>query len=174
MQALDTPSQSGTALSPVLSVASSQSAEQPSVSGHLISFTEPGGVPGSLMRPVKFTWQFCQKGEVPFGAIEGGVDKNGKTLYIARGWYDGGLHVGKMCTSFGGLLIGYHGKEIKLSDYYVLCGDARMLRWMYISRTVRKNTLQIGKAGPHVENGASYTYNGKEVPAEKYNVLAYL
>ncbi|KAI9591312.1 hypothetical protein BDF19DRAFT_426444 [Syncephalis fuscata] len=176
--------------------------------------------------PPKFNWIYAHLGAIPRNAIQGGIDKNGRQLFIGRqvynhfisnrvkingavliiisGWYNNVLYVGKLSAKFKGLLIGCNGKELKLDDYYVLCGEASYLRWVphttllndpqsqwhlvegaksqddsgqhlrYIARINYKNTLQVGQTGDDYKQSASFTYNGKEINSDTYDVLVFL
>jgi hypothetical protein len=42
--------------------------------------------------------------------VQGGYEANGTPLYIGRGEYSGGVHIGKVAPHLGGLLIAYGGK----------------------------------------------------------------
>jgi hypothetical protein len=42
--------------------------------------------------------------------VQGGYEADGTPLYIGRGEYKGGIHVGKVGAHLGGLLIAYGGK----------------------------------------------------------------
>ncbi|ORY02974.1 hypothetical protein K493DRAFT_334396 [Basidiobolus meristosporus CBS 931.73] len=75
-------------------------------------------------------WVYASGGSIPPNAVQGGVESDGKPLFIARQFYQGGLHVGKVGPHLKSISLGYDGKEINLKDYYVLCGDARQLRWV--------------------------------------------
>ncbi|KAF9456826.1 hypothetical protein BDZ94DRAFT_1326699 [Collybia nuda] len=60
------------------------------------------------------------------------------------------------------------GKEIPANA--ILAGEERR-QPLYIARTFYENGLFIGRAGRHLERGASISYNGLEVHVDSYEVL---
>ncbi|KAK9719240.1 hypothetical protein K7432_004934 [Basidiobolus ranarum] len=167
----------------------------------------PPGQNGQYMEPPpqyqqkpKFEWVHATDGSVPPNAVQGGIEADGKPLFIARQYYQGGLHPGKAAPHLKGLAIGYAGKEITLKEYYVLCGDARQLRWieckgpvrtdswkpiegceekdgkpLYVAKVRTQGGEHLGKTGPHLKGGMNYSYGGKEkTHKDTYYVLAYL
>ncbi|ORX93510.1 hypothetical protein K493DRAFT_338247 [Basidiobolus meristosporus CBS 931.73] len=157
---------------------------------------KPGGNP----HQPAFDWIYASGGSIPPNAVQGGVEADGKPLFIARQFYQGGLHIGKAAPHLKGIAIGYGGKEISLKDYYVLCGDARQLRWvechgtcnpdnwrpieaghendgkpLFIAKTRYDGGEHIGKVGTHLKGGMCFGYGGKEkTTKDAYYVLAYL
>ncbi|KAK9768710.1 hypothetical protein K7432_000463 [Basidiobolus ranarum] len=147
-----------------------------------------------------YDWIYASGGAIPPNAVQGGVESDGKPLFIARQFYQGGLHVGKAAPHLKSISIGYGGKEINLKDYYVLCGDARQLRWvechgvckpdnwrpieaghesdgkpLFVSKTRYDGGEHVGKAGTHLNGGMSFGFGGKEkTTKDSYFVLAYL
>jgi hypothetical protein len=144
-------------------------------------------------------WVACENGAVPEDSVQGGHEADGTPLYVGRGEYENGVHIGKVAPHLGGLLIAYGGKEIKLKKYEVLTGDEMKLRWLtcsgpnipdgwvpieagyedngrklYVARVEHGGGLHIGKAGLHLVDGVSFPYNAKELTAEKYWVLVHL
>ncbi|ORX94950.1 hypothetical protein K493DRAFT_315259 [Basidiobolus meristosporus CBS 931.73] len=142
-------------------------------------------------------WVFASKGQIPPNAVQGGVEPDGKPLFVARQFHDGGLHVGKAAPHLGGLNIGYGGKEVHFDDYYVLVGDARCLKWveakgpvqpqnwipleggheqdgkeLFIGKTRYEGGEHIGKVGTHFKQGINFGYGGKEKQADSYYVLS--
>lgn len=132
------------------------------------------------------------------GVVQGGAEADGKPLYVGRGEHKKGIHIGKVSPQYGGLLIGYGGKEIKLKKYQVLCGDASQLRWvecegnnfpqgwtlveggkeadntpLYIAKAHYRGGQHVGKSGPHLKMGASFSCDGKEINTPNYSVLSY-
>lgn len=65
-------------------------------------------------------WVKSSQGEVPPGAIPGGLTIDGEILYIGRGSHDGSLTVGKVQSSHSTLYIAFDGQEISLPDYEIL------------------------------------------------------
>ena len=74
----------------------------------------------NVTTPMPLTTISASSGTVPLGAIRGGTDSNGLTLYVCAASYAGGLHPGKVRTGLGGCLIPYGGGEITVSNYEVL------------------------------------------------------
>ena len=64
-------------------------------------------------------WVEASDGYIPRNAVVGG-DEDGAKLYIARAFYKGGTHPGKIKEGWNGCNIGYGGKEITLRNYEVL------------------------------------------------------
>ncbi|KAJ2742966.1 hypothetical protein GGI20_004099 [Coemansia sp. BCRC 34301] len=145
-------------------------------------------------------WVTASDGHIPPNPVQGGIESNGTPLFIARAMYKGGMHPGKAGQHLegGGCLIGYGHKEVGLSEYQVLCGDASRLRWvaqdgllnldgcvpypagheetnepLYVAKTLHERSQQLGKCAPHIKKGMSFPYGRKELTAEKYMVLCY-
>jgi len=53
--------------------------------------------------------------------VEGGHEKDGTAVYVARVPYKGATHPGKASEKLGGAYITYGGKEVVVQDYQVLC-----------------------------------------------------
>ncbi|KAK9760576.1 hypothetical protein K7432_015265 [Basidiobolus ranarum] len=174
------------------------------------SYGQSGGPPpGVAVCPPKpsgnpqhpaLDWVYASGGSIPPNAVQGGVETDGKPLFIARQFYQGGLHIGKAAPHLKGIAIGFGGKEISLKDYYVLCGDARQLRWvechgtcnpdnwkpieaghendgkpLFVAKTRYDGGEHIGKVGTHLKGGMCFGYGGKEkTTKDAYYVLAYL
>ncbi|KAI9503724.1 hypothetical protein BX070DRAFT_176398, partial [Coemansia spiralis] len=123
-----------------------------------------------------------------------------KPLFVARAIYKGGLHPGKAGQHLenGGCNIGYGHKEVTVTEYQVLCGDASKLRWvrqegilniqgfvpypagheetgepLYIAKTLHDGSQQLGKCAPHIKKGMAFSYGHKERTTDDYMVLAY-
>lgn len=62
-------------------------------------------------------WLPAINGQIPAGAVAGGAEP-GRTLYICRGWHQGGLHPGKVVE--GRCNIGYGGNEFALTSFELL------------------------------------------------------
>lgn len=147
-----------------------------------------------------FRWVQSQGGQVPPDAVQGGCEEDGRPLYVARQYHEGGLHIGKAAPHIEGCFIVYGGKEIFYKEYYVLCGDARQSRWvecrgqvqpqgwspieagneadgteLYIAKFRYKGGEVIGKAGPNFKDGCCFGYGMKELysaSSDQYFVLA--
>ncbi len=66
-------------------------------------------------------WIAASNGAIPEGAVAGGVDTNGATLYICRDHFNpNDLHPGKIRAGFPGCKIGYGGVEYDRPNYEVL------------------------------------------------------
>ncbi|KAJ2757972.1 hypothetical protein IWQ56_006124 [Coemansia nantahalensis] len=145
-------------------------------------------------------WVSASNGVIPPDPVQGGMEKDGSPLFVARAMYKGGLHPGKMGKHIqdGGCCIGWGHKEINLGEYQVLCGDATQLRWvkqdgalqiqgfvpveagheeegepLYVAKTLYEGSQQLGKCGPHIKKGMSFPYGHKERTTDTYMVLAY-
>ncbi|KAJ2060174.1 hypothetical protein GGI17_003951 [Coemansia sp. S146] len=145
-------------------------------------------------------WVTASNGHIPPNPVQGGIESDGTPLFVARAIYKGGLHPGKAGQHLegGGCTIGYGSKEVGLSEYQVLCGDASRLRWaaqegslniqncvpfpagheesgepLYVAKTLHDRSQQLGKCAPHIKKGMSFPYGHKELTTEKYMVLCY-
>ena len=133
------------------------------------------------------SWRFATNGSVPPGAIVGGWEP-GRTLFVCRTWFGGGLHPGKIVGS--NCNIGWGGKERVLNAYEVLVGDSARVRWvdasfggipdravsggsepgrpnLYVCR-VQYNGWQPGKI---VGENCNFGYGGDEKLSPTYQVL---
>src|SRR5690349_14950664 len=70
-------------------------------------------------------WTGARGGQIPDGAVAYGREADGRDQFICRGAYQGGTHIGKIASGFGGCNIGYGGREITLSEYEVFCWAGR-------------------------------------------------
>ncbi|KAJ2160707.1 hypothetical protein GGF46_002065 [Coemansia sp. RSA 552] len=145
-------------------------------------------------------WVNAAGGHIPPNPVQGGIEKDGTPLFIARAAYKGGLHPAKIGHHLenGGCNLGWGHKEVAVANYQVLCGDASKLRWvrqegplnikgfvpfsagheetgepLYIAKTMHENSQQLGKCAPHIKKGMSFPYGHKERTTDKYLVLAY-
>jgi hypothetical protein len=59
-------------------------------------------------------------GNVPFGAVRGGIDTDGQALYMCTAAYGNGQHPGKVRQQFGACYIPYGGREVAVHSYQVL------------------------------------------------------
>ncbi|KAJ2402483.1 hypothetical protein GGI23_000681 [Coemansia sp. RSA 2559] len=144
-------------------------------------------------------WVSAENGHIPPNAVQGGIEKDGTPLFVARAIYKGGLHPGKAGQHLenGGCNIGFGHKEVAVSEYQVLCGDASRLRWvrqegplniqgfvpypagheetgepLYIAKSLYEGSQQLGKCAPHIKKGMSFPYGHKEKTTDNYMVLA--
>lgn len=77
------------------------------------------------------TWVLTEGHNFPQGALVGGQDDSGKPIYIARGFHENSIQVGKASHSLKhGAVIGYGHKEIDLPKYEILLGDPRAIQWV--------------------------------------------
>ncbi|KAJ1678388.1 hypothetical protein EV182_004153 [Spiromyces aspiralis] len=152
------------------------------------------GADGS--RP-EFQWVKATDRYIPPKAVQGGIEKTGEPLYIARAFFHGGLHPGKAGKHLSkGFSMSFDSKEINLSEYYVLCGNASRLRWVEQNgpvvigdftpvpgghesggetvRSIYNGSQQIGKCASHLKKGMVFGYGGKEKNEGTYNILAYV
>merc|ERR1712168_1184443 len=67
-----------------------------------------------------FDWIYASGGEIPPGAIQGGVDENDEPLYIGRAWHNGCLVPGKVVKDHGCCYVPWGGEEHKYEDYEIL------------------------------------------------------
>ncbi len=92
-------------------------------------------------------------GNVPFGAVRGGIDVGGQTLYICTVWYGDGWQPGKVRQQLGGCYIPYRGLEVEVHDYQVLVPNY----WLSYSGEEPEYDFATG----HEPNGtALYTCRG--------------
>ncbi|KAJ1958671.1 hypothetical protein EC988_000172 [Linderina pennispora] len=150
----------------------------------------------------RFEWVAARDGAIPPRAIAGGVERDGRPLFIARAFFKGGLHPGKAAPHIqnGGFAMGWGGGEHNLNEYFVLCGNANAVQWvavegpvdlhapyrlleagkeadgvpLFVAKANFQNSQQLGKAGPHLSSGMSLGFGGREHNERNYHVLAYL
>ncbi|PVU93619.1 hypothetical protein BB559_003227 [Furculomyces boomerangus] len=141
----------------------------------------------------QFNWVLATDGQIPMNAVQGGIERDGKPLFIAKGVYKNGLHPGKAGPHLKqGFCLSYGGKEVLLRQYYVLCGDSSKLRWveqdgllniqsfhpveagyeesgepLFVAKTTFQGSQQLGKIGQHLKLGMNFPYDGKEKFAKK-------
>ncbi|KAJ2709079.1 hypothetical protein H4R19_004433 [Coemansia spiralis] len=144
-------------------------------------------------------WVSATDGFIPPEAVQGGTEKDGRPLFVARTMYKGGLHPGKAGQHIeGGCCIGWGHKEINTKEYQVLCGNASQLRWvkqegalqiqsfvpveagheetgepLYVAKALYEGSQQLGKCAPHIKKGMAFPYGHKERTTDNYMVLAY-
>jgi len=145
-----------------------------------------------------YTWVLTHGKDIPRGAIVGGQEDNtdDKILYIARAYYEGGVHLGKAGRHLQkGAVIGYGGKEIEIDTYEVLLGDNSKCKWvaksdnnfspqaaveggreadgtpLLVAQAFYKGGTQPGKYSDKL-GGACIAYGGKEEVIKKdYRIL---
>ncbi|CCL98522.1 uncharacterized protein FIBRA_00521 [Fibroporia radiculosa] len=145
------------------------------------------------------TWILAEGGRIPDNAIPGG-EQHEKPLFICRGFYEGGIQIGKVSPAFEqGAVIGYGHHEIQLPKYEVLVGDRRAVRWvdaagrldesmlgaqpveggneaddspLYVARVHHGHAIIPGKAGPSID-GCLVPVNNTEERSHQYRVLCY-
>nr|KAB1091599.1 DUF3421 domain-containing protein [Acinetobacter baumannii]MBO0672114.1 DUF3421 domain-containing protein [Acinetobacter baumannii] len=69
---------------------------------------------------IQLEWRFTSGGDIPPGAIQGGMTSEGEPLYIGRHEHDGTMTIGKVQPSHGVLYISFGGGEHSYSNYEVL------------------------------------------------------
>ncbi|PIA17200.1 hypothetical protein COEREDRAFT_41061 [Coemansia reversa NRRL 1564] len=149
----------------------------------------------------QFQWVKQQNGAIPLHGISQGGESDGRPLFIAYGEFKGGLHPGKAGPHLkdGGFALGWGGRAQRLNEYYVLCGDINRAKWinvngpakldeserpveagreqngqpLYIARATVGNSLQLGKAAPHLTSGMSFAFGDGERNEKNYQVLVY-
>ncbi|KAI8846954.1 hypothetical protein BC829DRAFT_418785 [Chytridium lagenaria] len=124
------------------------------------------------------------------------------TPRATRVYHDSGVCVGKANPKMG-CNIGYGNKEISIKDdkFQVLCGNVNAIKWvevsgacstsslqnalpiaagqekdgriLFLAQTFYNNSVQIGKAGEHINDGMVFPYGGKEVTSRTYKVACY-
>jgi hypothetical protein len=131
-------------------------------------------------------------GEIPGDAVAGGKDSDGSQLFVSRGNYGGFFHPGKTRRDWNGVSIEYGGKELMISSYEVLVGNAGLYwsnvtsgnmppnavpggadehRSMFICRCMYQGSTQIGKTWQgNLSCNIGYGGNGYDIP--NYEVLA--
>jgi hypothetical protein len=126
---------------------------------------------------------------LPANMVVGGHQPNPPyTLFVCRGYYQGGMHPGKLVGHFCN--IGWGGGEIRLSQYQVLVSRAP-LGWAPVGNGgfIPRNALDVGyengrtlyacqmkyRGGVHpgkvVDNYCHIGWGGKEIATPIYNVL---
>ena len=143
--------------------------------------------PAALSGGANLSWQNGSGGSVPSGAIAGGSEP-GRTLWVCRASYNGGLHPGKIVAQ--NCNIGWGGREITLRNYQVLTGNSSAVRWvaasngaipagavaggaepgrtLYICRARYNNGLHPGKV---VAQNCNIGWGGKEILVRSYEVM---
>jgi len=153
---------------------------------------------GGAQGPVN--WVLTQGKNIPDNAIIGGTDTDGSQLWVARAYYDGGIHPGKaFLNARKGAVTSYGGREVEVDQYEVLVGDQNAVRWvqqsgrlnvgsldgrpveggrdkdgstLYVAQAPYKSGVHPGKVSEKL-NGACIAYGDDEKLVETYNVLVY-
>jgi hypothetical protein len=119
------------------------------------------------------------------GNIPGGED--GKSLYVCRAFYQGGIHPGKIQNEFGGCNIGYGGKEVRVPSYAVLtarwvgaangnippgafAGGEEGGQSLFVCRATYQGGIHPGKIRDGF-GGCNIGYGGREVTVASYQAL---
>ncbi|TPX68066.1 hypothetical protein SpCBS45565_g03352 [Spizellomyces sp. 'palustris'] len=145
------------------------------------------------------TWILTDGNNIPQGAIRGGQESDGTPLYIARAYYDKGVHIGKISKDMkDGARIAYGGKEVTVPKYEILLGYENAVKWvdgeghlknvqglklveggresdgrpLYIAQAHIKNSVQPAKVAEHLD-GAFVPYGGDEKKEKHYRYLVY-
>ncbi|KAB5592849.1 hypothetical protein CTheo_3709 [Ceratobasidium theobromae] len=136
---------------------------------------------------------------VPQNAFIAGQESDGTPLFVARTYFEGGIHPGKFSPKFKkGAIIGFGGDELEVENYEILVAKPHAVRWvdasgpvqaqflgrpvdggrehdgspLFIAQAPYKNGTHPGKAGGHLQ-GADITYGGDEKIVNPYRVLVY-
>ena len=142
-------------------------------------------------------WVKTTANNIPDGAMRGGYEANGDSLFIARApTPDGYVSAGKCSRYLEGARIPYGGKELTRNEYEVLVfpiADNGYYEYqtatldkvpanavpsdvnasnpkVFVGRFMHENSLVPGKV--FIPNKVCYvSYDGKEYPNDKYEVL---
>jgi len=143
------------------------------------------------------TWVLTEGNSIPQGAIVGGQESDGTPLYIARAYYQQGVHIGKVSAKLkDGCRIPYGGKELSVQKYEILLGYQDKVRWvdaegklrntqsyklveggreadgtpLYIGQAHLHGSVVPGKVGEQIE-GCLVPYDGDEKKEKHYRFL---
>lgn len=116
------------------------------------------------------TWMLTTGRNIPRNAISGG-EENGRAIYICRVYHEGGLMIGRAGHSCEkGALIGYRSKEIDVSEYEILVGDARAVKWVGVHGKLHPNQHNLVEGGREPSGSPQYIaqapYHGAVYPAK--------
>ncbi|KAJ9063105.1 hypothetical protein DSO57_1003634 [Entomophthora muscae] len=142
-----------------------------------------------------FQWVRASNGSIPPNAVQGGMEDDGRPLFIARQSHEGSVIPGKAASHIGGIMVSYGGQEVHYKDYEVLVGDARLLQWkevygrltiqgwvpfacgheangleLYICKTRIGSGEVIGKVSTEMATGMVYGYDTKETSVKESDV----
>nr|BAN20200.1 conserved hypothetical protein [Riptortus pedestris] len=154
----------------------------------MFEWAKPAHCTGDLI------WAWSSAGNVPSGAVHGGRDADGGTIYVGRATHNGDVLPAKVCPNHGCAFVCWNGEEITKLEYEVLVsehtawkdaeggdvpseaiqiGQTRDGEPLYVGRTLIEGTLTIGKV--HPSHGVLYVpYEGKEENFSNYEVLILL
>jgi hypothetical protein len=135
-------------------------------------------------------WVAANNGNVPPGAVVGGQERTGETLYVCRANFNNAAHGGKVRNGFRGCNIGYGGREEEVPNYEVLV--ERRPRWvaardgnipadavpigqesgieLFVCRGRFQNGIHSGKIQPAFR-ACNIGFGGKEETINPYEVL---
>ncbi|KAG9086773.1 hypothetical protein FRC06_002880 [Ceratobasidium sp. 370] len=144
-------------------------------------------------------WVLTHGNQIPKGAFVGGQESDGTPLYIARTFFENGIHPGKVSPNFKkGAIIGYDGEEVELENYEILVANPQAVRWvdtshfsaqslggtpveggreadgtpLYIVQAPYKDGVHPGKTSEKLGN-ADISYGGDEKRINQFRVLVY-
>lgn len=146
------------------------------------------------------TWILTQNKDIPAGALPVGHDNDGNTLFAARAFHEGGVHVGYAShKTKKGAVISFGGDDLETNMYEVLLADQNGVHWEHHSGTFRpqdfvnppieggyeadRTPIAIARAEHHgwkipgkasaKVDGANIAYDGKEKRVKDYEILCY-
>jgi hypothetical protein len=100
-----------------------------------------------------YHWVKSTNGNIPQGAVQGGMDHGNQVLYIARTWYQNTQLIGKVNQLLQGARICCNGQELHFVEYEVLCGGPSDHKWVQNpGNGIPCNSVAGGKA----VNGETY------------------
>eukprot|EP01006_Ploeotia_vitrea_P023028 TRINITY_DN55477_c0_g1_i1.p1 TRINITY_DN55477_c0_g1~~TRINITY_DN55477_c0_g1_i1.p1 ORF type:complete len:935 (-),score=56.18 TRINITY_DN55477_c0_g1_i1:28-2811(-) len=146
-----------------------------------------------------FEWKKYEK-KVPAFAVQGGNEGDGRPLYVARAYYEGGLQLGKANDNSPGCHIPYGGREVYVPECEVLTcrrlpANSKLLwvkaaakgvpdgaveggkeypggQLLYVGRAQHpQGGIHCGKVGAHLQTGMSFSWGGQELNVSSYEVL---
>lgn len=77
-----------------------------------------------------YHWVKAANGNIPEGAVKGGMDHGEQVLYVSRAWYESAQLIGKVNTLLQGARICCNGRELHFAEYEVLCGGPDEAKWV--------------------------------------------
>jgi len=139
-------------------------------------------------------WAPSGNGEVPHGAVQAGIDKDGQCLYVGRAFHEGDNLPAKVAPAHGGAFVAWGGEEHAKFHYEVLISSA--IAWqpchgnaiphnaveggltrdgekLFIGRVMHDGTFTPGKVQP--SHGVLYiSYAGQEMNFKDYEILVHI